>query len=235
MRNGSLRVFVFLLAAAWAGGPAGAENPAKGRFLVADRSLSGSNFAETVVLLIRYDAGGAMGLVVNRETPIQAAKLLPDISVLADRGGRAYVGGPVETYKIFLLLRADSRPAGAVPVVDDVYFANNLDPIAGQSAPEPGSFRIYAGYAGWAPGQLDAELDRGAWSVLPGESEAVFDANPQGLWERLIRRTEFRIARGLKTLQGLTPDEYICIMRSAQLQRFDFNPIHRLPGTVHLN
>ncbi len=195
MQNGSLRVFVLLLTAAFAGGPASAESPAGGRFLVADRSLSGSNFAETVVLLIRYDTSGAMGLVINRETPIQAAKLLPDIPVLARRGGRAYVGGPVETYKIFLLLRADSPPAGVAPVVDDVYFANNLDPIAGQTAPEPGSFRIYAGYAGWAPRQLDAELAQGAWHVLPGESAAVFDVNPQGLWERLIRRTEFRIAR----------------------------------------
>ncbi len=220
MQDSSLRALVLLLAAAFAGAPAGAESPAKGRFLVADRSLRGSNFAETVVLLIRYDPSGAMGLVINRQTPIQAAKLLPDISVLERRGGRAYVGGPVETYKIFLLLRADSRPDGAIPVVDDVYFANNLDPVAGRTAPESGSFRVYAGYAGWGPGQLDAELARGAWHILPGEAEAVFDANPEGLWERLIRRTEFRIAR-----RGPSPRK--AVIRIRRIQDITTPALHR--------
>lgn len=196
MPNGLLRALVLLQAAVFAGASAGAESPAKGRFLVADRGLNGSNFAETVVLLIRYDAGGAMGLTVNRQTPIRAAQLLPGIPAL-ERGGRAYAGGPVETDKIFLLLRADSRPQGAAHVVEDVYFANNLVPISGADAPRPGSFRVYAGYAGWAPGQLDAELEQGAWQVVPGESAAVFDAKPEGLWERLIRRTELRLARRL--------------------------------------
>lgn len=194
MPNVSLRVLVLLSAAVLAGAQADAESPARGRFLVADRSLAGSNFAETVVLLIRYDADGAMGLTINRRTPVEAAKLLPGIPALERGGGLAYAGGPVETYKIFLLLRADSRPQGAQPVVDDVYFADNLGPVSETDAPAPGSFRIYAGYAGWAPGQLDAELDRGAWRVMPGESAAVFDAAPAGLWERLIRRTELRIA-----------------------------------------
>ncbi len=195
LQGNSLRAVVLLLAAASAGAPAGAESPAKGRFLVADRSLSGSNFAETVVLLIRYDAGGAMGLVVNRKTPIRVAQLLPELSGLTRRDERAYVGGPVETYKIFLLIRDDDPPNGAQPVVDDVYFANNLDSVVGRTEGEPDNFRVYAGYAGWAPGQLDAEMAEGAWRVLPGKAEAVFDANPEGLWERLIRRTEFRIAR----------------------------------------
>ena len=194
MPNVSLRVLVLLSAAVLAGAQADAESPARGRFLVADRSLAGSNFAETVVLLIRYDADGAMGLTINRRTPVEAAKLLPGIPALERGGGLAYAGGPVETYKIFLLLRADSRPQGAQPVVDDVYFADNLGPVSETDASAPGSFRIYAGYAGWAPGQLDAELDRGAWRVMPGESAAVFDAAPAGLWERLIRRTELRIA-----------------------------------------
>ena len=194
MRFGLLQLVCLLAAGVVAGSPADAEGLSKGKFLVADRSLAGSNFGESVVLVIRYDESGAMGLVVNRMTPVRADKLLPDVSGLAERGDRVYVGGPVETYKIFLLVQAAEAPADATSVIEGVYFGNSLDLIARQALEEDTVFHVFAGYAGWGPGQLDAELDRGAWHVLAGDSAVVFDENPAGLWERLIRRTEVRVA-----------------------------------------
>jgi putative transcriptional regulator len=198
MRFGLLQLVSLLAAGVVAGSPADAEGLSKGKFLVADRSLAGSNFGESVVLLIRYDESGAMGLVVNRMTPVRADKLLPDVSGLAERGDRVYVGGPVETYKIFLLVRSATAPADTTAVIDEVYFGNSLDLIAEQAAEGDAVFRVIAGYAGWGPGQLDAELAEGAWHVLAADSAAVFDENPEGLWERLVARTEVRVAGGLE-------------------------------------
>lgn len=166
---------------------------APGMFLVASRELRDPSFAETAVLLLRYGSDGALGLVVNRPTQMKLADLLPEIEGIAERDDTVYVGGPVMQENMLLLVRSDDEPPESQQVMDDVYFSGSKELLArlvGQEEKEDGGeFRVFAGHAGWAPGQLEWEVKRGGWHVLRAESTAVFDTPPEKLWPELIRRS----------------------------------------------
>jgi hypothetical protein len=98
---------------------------AQGKFLVADRRLIDSNFRETVVLLIRYGPEGAMGLVINRPVQLKLSTVLPDIKELDRRKETLYLGGPVESTRILLLVRSANPPEASMPVFGDVYLSSS--------------------------------------------------------------------------------------------------------------
>jgi putative transcriptional regulator len=168
--------------------------PAAGKFLVADRTLIDPNFTETVVLLLDYNDEGAMGLIVNRQTSVKLAELLPEMKVLQRRQDAAYVGGPVQQDGILLLVRSKEDLEGATRVFGDVHVSAShefLAKLASESA-DAERFRAFVGYAGWASGQLEREIATGSWHILPGDTGSVFDPSPEGLWERLIKKTQLR-------------------------------------------
>ena len=171
---------------------------AKGVFLVASESLSDPNFSQTVVLLLDYDHTGAGGLVINRPTNVSLSSLLPDEENLKGRDDMVYIGGPVGATQLFLLLRSTTLPQQAEKIVDGVYASTSLqtlrDIVAEKSSAD--TFQAYAGYAGWGPGQLDAELERGDWLVTPADSETVFDKATENIWPDLIRRNKGLWVRG---------------------------------------
>ena len=171
--------------------------PAKGRFLVAVRSLLDPNFAQTVILLTKYGEDGAMGLIVNRSTDIELASLLA-LEGVEKRTETIFIGGPVERSAILLLVRSETHPEKAEQIVGDVYLSADrvlLEKyIAGPEGDE--RFRLYSGYSGWAAGQLDFEMARGSWHVFPGDAETVFSTRPSKVWRQWIERTEMRFAQG---------------------------------------
>ena len=169
------------------------EKLAKGRFLIAGRGLRDPNFHETVVLLINYGREGAMGLVVNRNTGVGLSTLIPEAEGLADRQLTLFIGGPVSRTQMFMLFRSQDEAEGAEHVFDDVYVSSSedlLDHIL--DAGEEESLRVYAGYAGWSPRQLDAEVKSGAWHIVSAEGDKVFDPDPSQVWRKLIEATETR-------------------------------------------
>jgi putative transcriptional regulator len=163
---------------------------AKGRFLVAGRDLRDPNFERTVVLLLDYNEMGAMGLVINRPTELSIAKLLPDVEGLEDRKENVWVGGPVATGQMFMLVQSSEPPEDSEPIFDDVYVSGSKDLLGrlAKAGTNGAKFRIYAGHAGWAPMQLDAEVARRGWEVLPGDAGLVFDESPAEIWPDLIER-----------------------------------------------
>lgn len=165
---------------------------AKGVFLIASESLSDPNFSQTVVLLLEYDNTGAVGLVINRPTQVSLASLLPDEKELKNRLEPVFIGGPVGRTQLFLLLRSDSRPSDSQEIVDGIYATTSLETlrevVAGESAVV--AFQAYAGYSGWGPGQLDAELMRGDWLVTRADSETVFEKATDSIWPELIRKNK---------------------------------------------
>ncbi len=170
--------------------------PGKGRFLVARRSLVDPNFSQTVVLLIEYGDQGAMGLIVNRPTEVKLSEVL-EIEGAERLLEPVYSGGPVAHGRMLMLLRAQEAPEGALPVFRDVHSSGSRE-LLDQLVAQPGSvkqFRVYAGHAGWAPGQLEAEIDRGGWHVMPGDPELVFSSAPKSVWRELIRRAVTRWTR----------------------------------------
>lgn len=183
-----------LLLSAAAAGAAPALAPEKGRFLVASEDLGDPNFYRTVVLLLDYDEKGAMGVVVNRPTSVLMGDLLPK---LGEAPGNVYLGGPVEQGGVVLVVRHASAPEGFHHVAGELYTGANIDGLrdllSGESPAE--RIRVYAGYAGWGPGQLDREIEQGAWLVTRAGPEQVFDPQPEGLWRKLIEGARVRFAR----------------------------------------
>jgi len=176
----------------------GQEPPARrslaGRLLVATEALRDPRFAKTVIYVVRHNADGALGLVVNwpiTDVPYERALRPFGLEVPAESGDvRVHYGGPVQERRGFVLHTPDWKGEGTT-VVDD-HFALTEDPrvlqaMAKGAGPRRALFML--GYAGWAPGQLDAEMKTGAWGVAPADERLVFDEDPKQKWiEAMARR-----------------------------------------------
>jgi putative transcriptional regulator len=160
---------------------------ARGKFLVANRSLRDPTFFESVVLLVDYDDKGALGVVVNRPTDVPLTAALPEVKELRKRKDIIFLGGPVARDRLVLLLRATAAPAEAVQVFEQVYATGSLNALR-HSIGHGEAVRAYAGYAGWGPGQLDAEVARGDWLIGPADSKAIFDDPPNDVWSHFVER-----------------------------------------------
>jgi putative transcriptional regulator len=169
--------------------PAPAGEPAIGRFLVANRQVAGF-FGESVIVLVDHGAHGSLGLIVNRPAPLTLDELLPDLEPARGHAEHAFLGGPVATGQLLLLIRAQQPPRGSALVLEGLHVSGSRETLVELlGAPGPGAeFRAYVGYAGWAPGQLASEIARGDWTVAPGDAASVFAPDPSGLWEKLLRR-----------------------------------------------
>jgi putative transcriptional regulator len=162
----------------------------KGVFLVADLRLVDPNFSKTVVLITQHGAGGSVGVVINRPTRTPLSRAFPEVKEFAQRLEKIFIGGPVQREVTILLLRTGKPPEAAVPVFENVYAAPPVETllhlITRKDFKDP--FRIYSGYAGWAPGQLQGEIDRGDWRVLLGDADLLFQEETASIWEEMFRR-----------------------------------------------
>ncbi len=158
---------------------------AKGKFLVASTNIKDPRFAETVIFLVDYGPQGTMGLIVNRPTDIRLSKMFPDIKEIPDF---LYIGGPVERNQLFMLIQTDSKPEDAHRVFDNIYISTSsaLLERAANASDVGERFRIYSGYAGWAPGQLEHEITRGDWHIMNGDAEIIFNNAPLELWQKIM-------------------------------------------------
>ena len=170
--------------------------PAKGKLLVADKGLIDPNFYQSVVLLVDYNENGSMGIVINRVSDITPSSLLPDIQELESYDGQIYVGGPVAVYGVLVLLKSGDAPGGAENVFGAVHISGDSKLLRQLSARGLGEheLRLYAGYAGWTAGQLENEIQRGDWHVLPATEELVFSERPQDVWKELVPASRVIIA-----------------------------------------
>jgi putative transcriptional regulator len=167
-----------------------------GKLLVASRDLSDPAFAESVILVIHYDEGGTVGLMINRRTEVPIARALRDLKVGGDRSDPVYHGGPVEGTNVLALLRSRLQPDDAAPVFGDVYLVSTKSLLEKTLAKGvgPGEFRVYLGYCGWSHGQLENEVRQGAWQIFNRNSDLVFDSDAKSLWHRLMARVEQSVA-----------------------------------------
>ncbi len=159
----------------------------RGQLLVAGPSLVDPNFHRTVVLVGEHNDEGAMGVVLNRPSSVTVGEAIPPLVELVDESGLVYVGGPVQPEAIVVLGEfEDTERAGAL-VVGAVGFLPGEIEDAGDVGPLARS-RVFAGYAGWGPGQLEAELAESSWIVEPASPEDVFATDPAALWSDVLRR-----------------------------------------------
>src|SRR6185503_11046023 len=148
----------------------------KGSFLVASPHLRDPNFCQTVVLMCEHGSGGSLGLVVNRRTEHHIMDVLPQTSGLHERAGLVYSGGPVQKDNLLILHRVSKLVPESQPIFDGVCLGGDLTALEEVSSEgeQTDLVRVYMGYAGWAPGQLQFELSGGSWIVLPADLRLVF-------------------------------------------------------------
>ena len=176
--------------------PGAVRELAPGKLLVAARGLPDPNFSETVVLLADYNEKGAMGLVINRRTQVRVATAFPHLGLPEDYLPTLYAGGPVAPTGVLALHRARQSEPDARGVVAGVHLLAARESLESLIAARTGAdrLRVYVGYAGWGPGQLERETLHGSWHVFSAEAAVVFDEEPDTLWPRQIRRADTRMA-----------------------------------------
>lgn len=158
--------------------------PLKAILLIAQAELVDPNFKGSIVLVMNNIAPAPAGIIINRPTAIAVSRLFPDIELLARFDDKLYFGGPVELSTVSFLVRAEVAPEHATEAVHGLYLSTDRDllrKLLERDKPMEG-LRIFIGYSGWAPGQLEAELEHSAWALAPAEANAIFDAKPERPW-----------------------------------------------------
>ena len=168
-----------------------------GIFLVASSSLTDPHFSETVVLIVEHGSGGTTGVIVNRPTATPLSRVLPEMKELTQRAEALFVGGPVARQVLTVLVQADVPPPAATPVFEHIYASRRMETLVHvlQETATGVRFRLYSGYAGWAPGQLQHEIDLGGWRLINAESSVIFEQEPNSIWLTLTRRLSERMVR----------------------------------------
>jgi putative transcriptional regulator len=174
----------------------------KGRLLVASPALLDPNFQRSVVLIAEHtEDGGAMGVVLSRPSETEVSEAAPVLDPLVEPGAVVHVGGPVEPGAVLVVAEFEDPEDAAAVVFDGVGF------MPGDSDPDDVAdatlrARIFVGYAGWSPGQLEAELEEESWLVLDPEPADVFAPNSEELWSSVLERQ----GGALSLLARMPPD-----------------------------
>lgn len=154
----------------------------RGRLLVATPALADDPFRRSVVLVLDHDDEGALGVIINRPLSSEVAAILPEWAGLATAPHRVFDGGPVSQDVALAIgvTRDDSTPGDGQPMLDRIGLVD-LDESPHEMADELAGLRVFAGYAGWSPGQLEGEIDEGAWIVVDAVLADVLSHEPETL------------------------------------------------------
>ena len=164
-----------------------------GQLLVASPTMGDPRFVQTVILMVRHDRNGALGIVINR--PLGDRPLAKLLEALGDKEAgvtgtvRIFAGGPVQPDVGFVLHSADYHRADTVDIDGHVAMTSSheiLRDIGNQRGPNKSL--IAFGYAGWAPGQLEGELAHGFWFTTPQDAKLVFDDDRDAVWDHAMKR-----------------------------------------------
>jgi putative transcriptional regulator len=159
----------------------------KGQFILDNGRLQGSFFHRTVILICQHDADGAFGLIVNRCTKNKVGDALVAKLPDAIKGENLFLGGPVQPQALsFLHHEAYLPDANVMPNLSLGHSLDALMEIA-DSFSSTQHLKVFAGYAGWSPGQLDDEMKRNTWMTHPASTELIFHPEPESLWQGILR------------------------------------------------
>ena len=170
----------------------GFMNPMAPSLLVASPLLMDPNFLHAVVLIIEHDENGAMGIILNRSLPVTLAHICEEshLTYAGDAAVTAFRGGPVEPHRGIILVRG-GMPQPEDTVLDFTDFISYRKDLLETLLQQPdAAYRLYLGYAGWSPDQLEQEMAQGAWGRLPLKPEWLMDPEPKTLWQRAIATVE---------------------------------------------
>jgi putative transcriptional regulator len=166
----------------------GGPRSRQGRLLVAAPTLMDPQLQRAVVVMLEHSEDGALGLVLNQPTEIHAVDALPEpLCDLVPEEHVIHCGGPVQPAAVIILAEFDT-PDRAAGIVIDCIGIVDPDEAVDDLAQHVSRLRIFGGYAGWGPGQLEGEIAEGAWIDVPVQPEDIFTAAPERLWSAALER-----------------------------------------------
>lgn len=169
----------------------------RGQFLIASHQLRDPNFYHAVVLMVEHGENGAMGLVVNRPSSVTVAHALSKHFDLPETDDLVYVGGPVEPAALFITHTAPELDADEPAVIPGLFVGSSPGVFErvikrAVTGTDDCQFRIFSGCAGWAPDQLEGEIERGDWWQCPGDLQPILEEDPYDLWDIFAKRVQDR-------------------------------------------
>jgi putative transcriptional regulator len=159
----------------------------RGQLLIAGATLPDPNFARAVVLICEHTDEGALGLVLNRRGDLLIGDVAPELAELIGEDAVIDAGGPVQPDALLVLGEFDDASYAGLPIIGSVGLMGDGREVSDLLAVTRRA-RAFAGYAGWGPGQLDAELAREDWFVAPAGIDDIFDPDAEELWRRVLER-----------------------------------------------
>jgi putative transcriptional regulator len=176
---------------------AAAQGP-NGVFLVAKPGLADPNFSRAVVLVTQTEDSSTVGVIINRPTTLKLSQFVADPRLdVSKYRDPIFLGGPVMRNALVAVFQSPTPPvAAAFHVLRQLYMTMHPDNMTVLLASEDRRYRLYAGFSGWAPRQLESEFDREGWYVLPADEEILFRADMDGVWEELVERVRALKTRG---------------------------------------
>ena len=170
--------------------------------LVAHPRMQDENFSGTVVLVIDEAPGGPLGVILNRPSEFSLSQVFSGRAEFSGRDDLLFFGGPVQPEALLFAFRAGTPPEKGLHVADDIYisgFSNTLNELL-KRPQDVRDQRFFSGYAGWTKGQLEAEIAQGGWYVMGFDPTAVFEVNPLGMYQEMLKRAS---APRIETLRDL--------------------------------
>lgn len=158
----------------------------KGQLLLSGGDLYDPNFRHTVVLIGEHDGSGAVGIILNRPMELTVEETVSALAELTPPGDPIYEGGPVATDQVVLLAQIPVPGLVDMPIFGSVGFLTGE--VSQEIRPAIQRARVFVGHAGWGPGQLEAEMEAGAWITEEATEDDVFTSTPLTLWPRILKR-----------------------------------------------
>jgi len=158
----------------------------RGSLLISSGGLFDPNFRHTVVLVGEHNADGALGVVLNRAMDVTVAEAVSALASLVPPGELLYQGGPVQPTQPVLIAELSHPELADLLVFGTVGFL--VGEVSADVRPGILRARVFAGYSGWGPGQLEREMEEGSWILDPAREDDVFTDNPDTLWSRVLQR-----------------------------------------------
>jgi putative transcriptional regulator len=165
----------------------GDERQVPGFFLVASEEMQDPRFKQAVILATPHHRGEVVGVVVNKPTEIAVSTLFPQSELKDEHSRQLYFGGPVSGQSLLFLIRSKKQPKASLRIFENVFLSADskvLEQVLRHPRPFAG-LRVFSGYAGWKPGQLEAEVKKGNWLLREADTEILFNTEPGLIWQKL--------------------------------------------------
>jgi putative transcriptional regulator len=201
-----VQYLLLILAMLLASPPAHAQGEprAPALLLIADEDLKDPNFVRSVVFVVRQPDGGVIGLILNRPTELPLREVFPKAERLRGRKDRLFFGGPVMPQALAFVFHAGEVPSRATEVLPEIFLSGDAELLLElfQRGRPMERLKVFAGHSGWAPGQLEHEIARGGWLILPAEPDILFRPDPERLWRDLYERAKLKAERSVSYPDG---------------------------------